>query len=57
MVGCDGHGTINAHIIGGLRQRLQFPFADTNGYHYGLGVCPFVNSRLLRHFRTQHRGW
>ena len=41
--GCDGHGTINAHIIGGYDDLPGFPFADTNGFHYGLGVCPFVN--------------
>ena len=41
LVGCDGHGTINAHIAGGYDDRSGFPFADTSGYHYGLGVCPF----------------
>jgi len=43
LAGCDGHGTLNAHIVGGYDNRSGFPFADTNGYHYGLGVCPFVN--------------
>lgn len=42
MEGCDGHGTINAHIIAGYDDYSGFPFADTNGFHYGLGVCPFV---------------
>ena len=42
LKGCDGHGTINAHIIGGYDDRSGFPFADGVGYHYGLGVCPFV---------------
>jgi hypothetical protein len=42
LKGCDGHGTINAHIIGGYDNSSGFPFADTSGYHYGLGVCPYV---------------
>ncbi len=40
--GCDGHGNLNAHIIGGYDNLSGFPFADANGYHYGLGICPFV---------------
>ncbi|HMP84148.1 MAG TPA: S8 family serine peptidase, partial [Verrucomicrobiota bacterium] len=41
--GCDGHGTINAHIIAGFNdQPAGFPHTDSDGYHYGLGVCPFV---------------
>jgi hypothetical protein len=42
LAGCDGHGTINAHIIGGYDNGTAFPFADGAGYAYGLGVCPFV---------------
>lgn len=42
--GCDGHGTLNTHIIGGYNnQPLGFPHTDSTGFHYGLGVCPFVN--------------
>jgi PKD repeat protein len=41
--GCDGHGTLNTHIIGGYNdQAAGFPHTDSAGYHYGLGVCPFV---------------
>ncbi len=40
--GCDGHGTLNAHIIGGYDNQTNFPHVDGSGYHYGLGVCPFV---------------
>lgn len=40
--GCDGHGTINGHIIGGYNDRTGFPHADSLSYRYGLGVCPFV---------------
>lgn len=39
--GCDGHGNLNAHIISGFDNSSGFPFADSSGYHYGLGVSPF----------------
>lgn len=42
LAGCDGHGNINAHIVMGYDNNSGFPFADSDGYHYGLGVCPFV---------------
>jgi hypothetical protein len=42
LAGCDGHGNLNAHIVSGYDDSAGFPFADTAGYHYGLGVCPFV---------------
>jgi hypothetical protein len=42
LAGCDGHGTINAHIVAGYDDYNGFPFADGAGYHFGLGVCPFV---------------
>jgi hypothetical protein len=43
IAGCDGHGTINAHIVCGYDdQRTSFPHIDASGYYYGLGVCPFV---------------
>jgi hypothetical protein len=42
LVGCDGHGTLNSHVIGGYDDRTQFPHVDSSGYHYGLGICPFV---------------
>lgn len=42
LKGCDGHGTLNAHILGGYDNGAGFPFADGAGYNYGLGVCPFV---------------
>jgi hypothetical protein len=42
MRGCDGHGTLNAHIIGGYDNLSGFPYTDSSGFHYGLGVCPFV---------------
>lgn len=42
LAGCDGHGTLNSHIIGGYNDLTGFPFTDASGFHYGLGVCPFV---------------
>lgn len=42
LAGCDGHGTLNAHIIAGYSDQSGFPFADPVGFRYGLGVCPFV---------------
>lgn len=40
--GCDGHGTLNSHIIAGFNDLTGFPHADVAGFRYGLGVCPFV---------------
>ncbi len=40
--GCDGHGNINAHIIAGFNNGISFPFADAEGFRYGLGIAPFV---------------
>jgi PKD repeat protein len=41
--GCDGHGTLNTHIIAGYNDLTNgFPHTDSAGFHYGLGVCPFV---------------
>ena len=40
--GWDGHGTLTAHILAGFDDQLGFPHTDSEGYHYGLGICPFV---------------
>ncbi|MCB1102854.1 MAG: S8 family serine peptidase, partial [Kiritimatiellae bacterium] len=42
LAGCDGHGTINAHIIGGYNNLTGFPHADNEGYRFGLGIAPYV---------------
>jgi PKD repeat protein len=43
LQGCDGHGTLNTHIIGGYNDLpTGFPHTDSSGFHYGLGVCPFI---------------
>jgi PKD repeat protein len=41
--GCDGHGTLNSHIICGFNDAAAgFPQTDSLGFRYGLGICPFV---------------
>jgi hypothetical protein len=40
--GCDGHGTLNAHIIGGYSAQTGAPYEDAQGFNYGMGVAPFV---------------
>ena len=43
LQGCDGHGNLNSHIIAGFNDRANgFPHTDASGFHFGLGVCPFV---------------
>lgn len=46
LAGCDGHGNLNAHIIGGFVPTSLIagglPHADSSGFRFGLGVCPFV---------------
>lgn len=45
LQGCDGHGNLNAHVIGGFVPFAfgsGFPHADAAGFRFGLGVCPFV---------------
>ncbi len=42
--GCDGHGNLHAHIIAGFNDASAgFPHTDAAGFHYGLGICPFVS--------------
>lgn len=43
--GCEGHGTLNSHIVGGYVPHpfgSGFPHADSAGFRYGMGVAPFV---------------
>lgn len=42
LQGCDGHGTLNAHVVAGYSDRSGAPHADAAGFRYGLGVAPFV---------------
>ena len=38
----DGHGNLNAHIIGGQVNLTTSPHVDSSGFHFGMGICPFV---------------
>lgn len=40
--GADGHGNINISIVGGFSTNSGSPFVDTDGYHRGQGINPFV---------------
>lgn len=41
--GCDGHGNLNAHILGGyVGLPADEPHADNCDFLYDLGICPFV---------------
>ena len=42
LSGCDGHGTLNSHIIANFDNYTGFQHRDSAGYSYGVGVCPFV---------------
>ena len=42
LAGCDGHGNLNAHIIGGYDVFTGGVHVDAQGYNHDLGVCPFV---------------
>ncbi|KAA0251957.1 MAG: hypothetical protein EDX89_20710, partial [Acidobacteria bacterium] len=46
--GCDGHGTLNTHIVCGYVPTggifAAAPHADASGFRYGLGVAPFVRA-------------
>ncbi|MEO6327141.1 MAG: S8 family serine peptidase, partial [Thermoanaerobaculia bacterium] len=42
LQGCDGHGTLSAHVLAGYNAGTGAPSQDGEGFHYGLGVCPFV---------------
>jgi subtilisin family serine protease len=50
LQGCDGHGTLNSHIVGGYVPSGTvngvnfdaFPHADASLFHYGRGMAPFV---------------
>ena len=41
--GCDGHGTLNTHIIANYDgMTTGFQHVDAEGFSYGVGICPFV---------------
>lgn len=40
--GLDGHGNINAGIVGSYNNLAGFPYQDANNYRIGLGVSPYT---------------
>ena len=49
-----GHGTLNASIVGGYNVSSGFPFTDSSGYHFGLGVHPFVRLGITQIFAPDY---
>jgi len=52
--GCDGHGTLNTHIIAGYSNKTAAPFTDAAGFTHGLGVAPFVKVGSSVVFDPEH---
>lgn len=46
----QGHGTINASILGGYNVGTASPFVDPDGYRYGLGTHPYVKLGVTQIF-------
>jgi hypothetical protein len=53
----DGHGTINASIIGGYDQRSGYPYTDADGQRSGLGVNPFARVGSTTIFVNSPASW
>jgi hypothetical protein len=49
-----GHGTINAAIVGGYNTGTSFPYTDSDGYKYGLGIHPFVRMGVSKIFAPDY---
>jgi subtilisin family serine protease len=50
----SGHGTLNAAIVGGYNAGDLFPDVDPEGFHFGLGVHPFVKLGATRIFAPSY---
>jgi subtilisin family serine protease len=48
-----GHGTLNAGIVGGYNLGGAFPYVDSQGYSFGLGVHPFVKIGVTKLFNPE----
>ncbi|MFP6640702.1 MAG: S8 family serine peptidase, partial [Myxococcota bacterium] len=48
--GPDGHGHINASIVGGYNSLTGSDFEDTSGFNYALGVSPYGRMANVRIF-------
>ena len=46
----QGHGTINASIMGGFNNKTGSAYVDAQGFQYGLGVAPFVRVGVSKLF-------
>jgi len=51
----NGHGTLNASIIGGFPNRPGSSVSDALGYQYGLGIAPFVQIGITKIFSDTGR--
>ena len=49
-VGPDGHGNINASILGGYNDSSGTAFEDGFGFNYGLGISPYGRLANVRIF-------
>jgi subtilisin family serine protease len=49
-----GHGTINASIVGGYNTGTAFPYVDTLGYKFGLGIHPYVRMGVSKIFAPDY---
>lgn len=48
--GPDGHGNINASIVGGYNASTGAAFEDASGFNYGLGISPYGRLANVRIF-------
>ena len=53
-VDIQGHGTINASIVGGYNVGTVAPYVDSDGYRYGLGTHPFVKLGVTQIFAPEY---
>ena len=49
-----GHGTINASIAGGYSVNASLPWADSDGYKFGLGIHPFARIGVTQIFAPNY---
>ncbi len=53
--GINGHGNLNAGIVGGYNNRSGFPFEDSAGFQYGLGISPYgrlAGTKIFQNSKT-----
>lgn len=50
----QGHGTINASIVGGYNVGTGSPFVDPDGFRYGLGTHPYVKLGVTQIFAPDY---